>query len=53
MGEEKRARKDTVTIKNETLRKYFPAAIRPKQMEDNIIQLLDAVAEKQQRQNER
>ncbi len=29
MGQEKKSEKDTVTIKNETLRKYFPAATRP------------------------
>lgn len=29
MGEEKKSELDTVTIKNDTLRKYFPAAIRP------------------------
>lgn len=29
MEEEKKSEQDTVTIKNETLRKYFPAAIRP------------------------
>ena len=41
MGQEKRSEKDTVTIKNETLRKYFPRSYTPKQMEEKIIQLLD------------
>ena len=53
MGQEKKSEKDTVTIKNETLRKYFPRSYTPKQMEEKIIQLLDAWQRKQQRQNER
>ena len=53
MGQEKKSEKDTVTIKNETLRKYFPRNYTPKQMEEKIIQLLDAWQKKQQRRNER
>ena len=53
MGQEKKSEKDTVTIKNETLRKYFPRSCTPKQMEEKIIQLLDARQKKQQRRNER
>ena len=53
MGEEKKSELDTVTIKNEILRKYFPRSYTPKQMEEKIIQLLDAWQRKQQRQNER
>ena len=53
MGQEKKNEKDTVTIKNETLRKYFPRSYTPKQMEEKIIQLLDAWQKKQQRRNER
>ena len=53
MGQEKKCEKDTVTIKNETLRKYFPRSYTPKQMEEKIIQLLDAWQKKQQRRNER
>ena len=52
MGQEKKSEKDTVTIKNETLRKYFPRSYTPKQMEEKIIQLLDAW-QKKQRRNER
>ena len=52
MGQEKRSEKDTVTIKNETLRKYFPRSCTPKQMEEKIVQLLDAW-QKKQRRNER
>ena len=53
MGQEKKSEKDTVTIKNETLRKYFPRSYTPKQMEEKIVQLLDAWQKKQQRRNER
>ena len=53
MGQEKKSEKHTVTIKNETLRKYFPRSYTPKQMEEKIIQLLDAWQKKQQRRNER
>ena len=53
MGQEKKSEKDTVTIKNETLRKYFPRSYTPTQMEEKIIQLLDAWQKKQQRRNER
>ena len=53
MGQEKKSEKDTVTIKNETLRKNFPRSYTPKQMEEKIIQLLDAWQKKQQRRNER
>ena len=53
MGEEKKSELDTVTIKNETLRKYFPRSYTPRQMEEKIIQLLDAWQKKRQRKNER
>ena len=53
MGEEKKSELDTVTIKNDTLRKYFPRNYTPKQMEDTIIKLLEQWQRKQQRQNER
>ncbi len=42
MGEEKKSELDTVTIKNDILRKYFPRSYTPRQMEQKIIQLLDA-----------
>lgn len=41
MGKEKKSELDTVTIKNETLRKYFPRSYTPRQMESIIIKLLD------------
>ena len=53
MGQEKKSEKDTVTIKNDILRKYFPRNYTPRQMEEKIIQLLDAWQKKQQRRNER
>ena len=53
MGKEKKSELDTVTIKNETLRKYFPRSYTPKQMEDIIIKLLDQWQKKRRRSNER
>ena len=53
MGQEKKSEQDTVTIKNDILRKYFPRSYTPRQMEEKIIQLLDAWQKKQQRRNER
>ena len=53
MGQEKKSEQDTVTIKNDILRKYFPRSYTPRQMEEKIIQLLDAWQKKQQRHNER
>ena len=53
LGQEKKRERDTVTIKNETLRKYFPRSYTPRQMEEKIIQLLDAWQKKRQRGNER
>ena len=41
MNEEKKSELDTVTIKNETLRKYCPRSYTPRQMESIIIKLLD------------
>ena len=53
LGQEKKSEQDTVTIKNDILRKYFPRSYTPQQMEEKIIQLLDAWQKKQQRHNER
>ena len=53
LGQEKKSEQDTVTIKNDILRKYFPRSYTPRQMEEKIIQLLDAWQKKQQRHNER
>ena len=53
MGEEKKSELDTVTIKNDTLRKYFPRNYTPKQMEDTIIKLLKQWQKKRQHSEER
>ena len=53
MGEEKKSELDTVTIKNDTLKKYFPRSYTPKQMEDTIIKLLEKWQKKRQRSEER
>ena len=53
LGQEKKSEQDTVTIKNDILRKYFPRSYTPRQVEEKIIQLLDAWQKKQQRHNER
>ena len=53
LGQEKKSEQDTVTIKNDILRKYFPRSYTPRQMEEKIIQLFDAWQRKQQRHNER
>ena len=52
MGEEKKSELDTVTIKNDTLRKYFPRSYTPKQMEDTIIKLLEQWQKKRQHSEE-
>ena len=48
MSEEKKNDLDRVTLKNETLRKYFPKSYTPKQMEDTIIKLLEGWYKKRQ-----
>ena len=53
VGEEKKSELDTVTIKNDTLRKYFPRSYTPKQMEDTIIKLLEQWQKKRQHSEER
>ena len=53
MGEEKKSELDTVTIKNDTLRKYFPRSYTPKQMEATIIKLLEQWQKKRQHSEER
>ena len=53
MSEEKKTDLDRVTLKNETLRKYFPKSYTPKQMEDTIIKLLEGWYKKRQLSRER
>jgi len=49
MSEEKKSELDHVTIKNDVLKKYFPKSYTPKQMEDQIIKLLDQWQKKRER----
>ena len=53
MSEEKKTDLDRVTLKNETLRRYFPKSYTPKQMEDTIIKLLEGWYKKRQLSRER
>ena len=53
MSEEKKTDLDRVTLKNETLRRYFPKSYTPKQMEDAIIKLLEGWYKKRQLSQER
>ena len=41
MGEEKKSDMDKVTLRSDTLRRYFPKSYTPKQMEQTIIKLLN------------
>ena len=52
-SEEKKTDLDRVTLKNETLRRYFPKSYTPKQMEDTIIKLLEGWYKKRQLSQER
>lgn len=49
MNEEKKSELDTVTLKNDVLRKYFPRSYTPKQMQDTIIRLLEQWQKRRQR----
>lgn len=53
MSEEKKTDLERVTLKNETLRRYFPKSYTPKQMEDTIIKLLEGWYKKRQLSQER
>lgn len=53
MNEEKKSELDTVTLKNDVLRKYFPRSYTPKQMQDTIIRLLEQWQKKRQRDQSR
>ena len=52
MNEEKKDDLNKVTISHEVLRKYFPRSYTPKQMEAQIIKLLDQWQKKKKRENE-
>ena len=49
LSEEKKTEVDRVTLKHDTLKKYFPKSYTPKQMEDTIIKLLDQWQRKRDR----
>ena len=49
LSEEKKTDVDRVTLKHDTLKKYFPKSYTPKQMEDTIIKLLDQWQKKRER----
>lgn len=51
MSEEKKSEMDKVTLRSDTLHKYFPKSYTPKQMEQTIIKLLD-VWQKQRKKNQ-
>ena len=53
MNEKKKSELDTVTLKNDVLRKYFPRSYTPKQMQDTIIRLLEQWQKKRQRDQSR
>lgn len=53
MSEEKKDELDRITLKSDTLRKYFPRSYTPMQMQETIIKLLEQWQKKRQRQNER
>ena len=53
MSEQKKPDRDDITIKSETIRKYFPRSYTPRQIENTIIRLLETWQRNRQRQHER
>ena len=53
MSEEKKSDMDKVTLRSDTLRRYFPKSYTPKQMERTIIKLLDVWQKQRQKNQER
>ena len=53
MSEEKKNDMDKVTLRSDTLRRYFPKSYTPKQMEQTIIKLLDVWQKQRQKNQER
>ena len=53
MSEEKKSDMDKVTLRSDTLRRYFPKSYTPKQMEQTIIELLDVWQKQRQKNQER
>lgn len=50
---DKKAQLDRLTLKNETIQKYFPKSYTPRQMEEIILNLLEQWHRKRQRSRER
>ena len=53
MSEEKKSEMDKVTLRSDTLYKYFPKSYTPKQLEQTIIRLLDVWQKQRQKNQER
>ena len=53
MSEEKKSDMDKVTLRSDTLRRYFPKSYTPKQMQQTIIKLLDVWQKQRQKNQER
>ena len=53
MSEEKKSDMDKVTLRSDTLSRYFPKSYTPKQMEQTIIKLLDVWQKQRQKNQER
>ena len=53
MTEEKANQKETLKIKTDKLRKYFPKGTTPKQMEETIIKLLERELQKKRKRDSR
>lgn len=53
MSEEKKSDMDKVTLRSDTLRRYFPKSYTPKQMEQTIIKLLNVWQKQRQKNQER
>lgn len=53
MSEEKKPEVDKITLRSDTLRKYFPKSYTPKKMEETIVKLLEQWQKKRQQQQER
>ena len=53
MSEQKKPERDDITIKSETIRKYFPRSYTPRQIEETIIRLLESWQRNRKKQQER
>ena len=53
MSEEKKSDMDKVTLRSDTLHKYFPKSYTPIQLEKTIIRLLDVWQNQRQKNQER